>query len=323
VALRRLRAERALDQWLAVDRVTAATQELITLGHTFRPDRIVGENFVSAAALAAEVLDIPFVVAGWPAMPAQVAAGDETVIALARARLQTLLTYFHTTGVNWTEDGAPALLSPHLHLTYWSPGWYKGLPLLPQTQHVGGRASGTVEPPDANEEDPWVLITLGTSFGQDPNFFITAAAAAQQLGCVPILALGGHFTGDQRQALLARLPQNAQVHEQVNFGRLLPRLAAAIHHGGAGTTHALVTYAVPQIIVPHAADQAHQAQGIVRSGAGLYLPAKEVTVERLVQALAQLLPDLSKYRAQAQSLCAEFASLGGVKRAARLLVDQE
>jgi UDP:flavonoid glycosyltransferase YjiC (YdhE family) len=61
----------------------------------------------------------------------------------------------------------------------------------------------------------------------------------------------------------------------------------------------------------------------VRSGAGLYLPAKEVTVERLVQALAQLLPDLSKYRANAQTLRDEFASLGGIQRAALLLVDQK
>ena len=137
------------------------------------------------------------------------------------------------------------------------------------------------------------------------------------------MALGGQFSNDQRQALLARLPQNAQVYEQVDFAHLLPRLAAAIHHGGAGTTHALVTHAVPQIIVPHAADQAHQAQGIVRSGVGIYLPAKEVTIERLVQALAQLLPDLSKYRVNAQALRDEFASLGGIKRAATLLVDQK
>lgn len=323
LALRRLRAERALDQWLDVTRVTRATEALITLGRSFRPDLIVGENFVGAAAIAAEVLQLPFIVVGWPAMPPQVAAGDETVIALARTRLQAILAHFQATGRNWTSTGAPAVLSPQLHLTYWSPRWYSGFTLLPQTQHVGGRAPTAAEPGWLSEDEPLVFITLGTSFGQDANFFTNAATAAERLGCIPIVVLGGQFSREQRQALQARLPANAQVYEHVDFARLLPRIAVAIHHGGAGTTHALVIHGVPQIIVPHAADQAHQAQGIVRSGVGLYLPAKEATADRFVQALAQLLPDLSKYRANAQVLREEFASLGGIKRAAMLLVNQK
>jgi UDP:flavonoid glycosyltransferase YjiC (YdhE family) len=96
-------------------------------------------------------------------------------------------------------------------------------------------------------------------------------------------------------------------------------MAAAIHHGGAGTTHALVLHAVPQIVVPHAADQNRQAQGVMRSGVGHYLPPKEVTIARLTDLLAEVLPDRSPLRANAVALQAEFAALGGVPAAADLL----
>lgn len=317
-ALRRLRAERALDQWLEVERVAQAYRELLAVAQRYQPAVLVTETFVSAAGLVAEQLQIPFVVAGWPALSPSATGGDPAVIALARARLQQLFDRFALTGINWSPTGAPTLISPTLHLTYWSPRWYAGLTLLPQTQHVGGRAAADPLPDPAG--DPQVLITLGTSFGNDANFFVAAAQAAAQLGCRPRLALGRQFNPSQRQALQAQLPGNAVVEEQVDFATVLPQVAAAIHHGGAGTTHALVTSAVPQIVVPHAADQIHQAQGVERSGVGLHVPAKTVTISALVRALAQLLPDLSPQRAQAETLRAEFASLGGVERAAELLL---
>lgn len=320
-AVRRLRAERALDQWLDGARVAAATHELLALGRAFQPDLIVSETFVSAAGIAAEVLGTPFVVAGWPAMTPKVATGDDELVALARGRLNDLLAQFGATGVNWTQSGAPALLSPRLHLTYWSPSWYTGQTLLPQTRHVGGQASPPKPPPAWPSLDPWVLITLGTSFGNDPNFFLAAAHAADQLGCLPIIALGGQLSSEEVAKLRPRLPQRTVLQNEVDLAALLPVTAAAIHHGGAGTTHALITHAVPQIVVPHAADQVHQAYGVVRSGVGLHIPAKEVTVERLINALAQLLPDLSKSRANAQRLRDEFAALGGVAAAAMMLSD--
>jgi UDP:flavonoid glycosyltransferase YjiC (YdhE family) len=260
------------------------------------------------------------VVAGWPAMKPKTAGDDEPLVSEARTRLQQLLQRFGLHGLNWTKDGAPALVSPALHVTYWSPRWYTGLDLLPQTQHVGGLTTPSAQSgPPWPELDPWVLITLGTSFGNDVNFFLAAAHAAVQLGCLPILALGNQFSATQVGDLRARLPQQAILVATIAFDSVLPNVAAAIHHGGAGTTHALVTHAVPQIVVPHAAEQMHQAQGVIRSGVGLHLPAKEVTIERLTAALAQALPDLSTLRAAAQGLQAEFAQLGGVPRAAQLV----
>lgn len=311
------RAMRALDQWLDETRVAAALSELLSAADEFRPDAILSEPFIAAAPLAAEKLDIPLIVAGWPAY----AGTGQTQPGLAeeaRARLLRLASEHNLQARYWTPGGPPVMYSPCLHATFWSPAWYGDVALLPQTKHYGGSprpaapADRGLPPPS---QLPWVLITLGTSFNDDPNFFLLAAHAAARLGCLPLVVLGREARPDD-QKWLARLPAGAAVRSLMPFDASLPYLSAAIHHGGAGTTHALITHAVPQIVVPHAADQYYQAQGIVRTGIGFHFPAKQVTVDNLEEGLATLLPDLSNHRSQALRLQAEFATLGGPSAAA-------
>ena len=323
------RALRALDQWLDVERVAAASTELALVAEAYQPDMVVTEPFVAAAGLVAEQAGVPLVVAGWPAFerkpetspeprPGAQPGTQSELVALARRRLAELTLGFGLQGRYWTPVGPPAVHSPDLHITYWSPTWYGPQTLGEQTRHVGGAptpkaaADRGLPPPD---QLPWVLITLGTSFNNDPNFFLAAAHAASRLGCLPIVVLGRHALPED-ETWLRRLPAGTPVRCLIAFDAVLPYLAAAIHHGGAGTTHALVTCAVPQIVVPHAADQTYQGAGVVHSGVGYYMPPKNVTVDSLEAALATLLPDLSEFRSRARQVQAEFAALGGAKAAA-------
>lgn len=320
----RQRMLRSLDQWLDVDRVAAATESLVRIGQAVQPHLIVGEMFMAAAGLGAEVLGVPFAVAGWPAIHSVLPENARFVADLAQARLAELTQRFSIQGLNWAQEGTAALLSPHLHLTFWSPRWFAGLPLLPQNRLVGGVAPAAQpwRTPWLNQlpmDRPWVFVTLGTAFTDDPNFFVASAHAAVQVGCLPILAVGNDVNSAWSQALRARLPTPSMMVGRVNFAEVLPYAAAAIHHGGAGTTHALVTHAVPQIVVPHAADQARQAEGVARSGVGYRIAPKDVTISILVQALTNALPDDSVIRRNARSLQEEFASLGGVPAAADIL----
>ncbi len=334
----RLRMIRSLDQWLDVERVRAATHELVEIARRFRPHLIVSEMFTAAAGIAAERLGLPFVVAGWPAMQTQSPdPGDGppgSVRELAQARVSTCCRHFGVSGVNWALEGPAALRSPSLHLTYWSPRWYAGARLLPQTRMVGGIAPPPL-PRDAPWLDqlptdrPWIFVTLGTAFTRDVNFFVIAARAAAEVGGVPILAVGKGFESvgteggwSQREvdALRNNLPQPSALVERVRFAEVLPHVAAAIHHGGAGTTHALVTRGIPQIVVPKAADQARQASGVARSGVGYHIPPKQLTVALAVKALQNILADDAPPRLNAASLQREFASLGGIPKAAQLLI---
>ncbi len=315
----RLRMLRSLDQWLDVERVRAATVELIALGKAFRPHLIVSEMFMAAAGTAAEVLDVPFVVAGWPAARSKLTQRSRFVGALAQERVAVLLSDFGAVGVNWQLDSPAALLSPSLHLTYWSPRWFAGRALLPQTRMVGGSAQAAPASDwcrQLSRERPWIFITLGTSFNKDINFFLMAAQAVVQVGGLPILAVG---SGEVAAALRGRMPQPSVVVSHVTFAELLPYCAAAIHHGGAGTTHALVTYGVPQIVVPKAGDQGRQAEGVVRSGVGYCILPKQLTISLLATALKTILPSTSPVRQNAACLQEEFASLGGISKAAQLV----
>jgi len=221
--------------------------------------------------------------------------------------------------------GPPALCSPHSHITYWSPSWFTGIHMGKQTQHVGGQAtkpttsSAILDKLPVPEDAPWIFITLGTTFGNDPNFFIAAAHAAKYMGCLPLLALGGQIPEAALSKLRARLPRATVVAQFLPLAEILPHVSAIIHHGGVGTTHAAIVHGVPQIIVPHAGDQRRQAQGIQRTEVGIAKLPKEVTLDSLSQSLARVLPDLSPFRANAQTLKAEFSTLGGVDKAADLL----
>lgn len=320
-----LRGLRALDQWLEPARVEAAMAALEAVAVEVKPDALVSEMFIAASGLVAERIRRPLIVAGWPAVESSArddTDGADDLKAEAHARLAHLLRISGCRGINFAPHGPPALRSPYLHITFWSERWYAGLALASQTRHVGGLpldvlpAEATLPSPD---EAPWVVVTLGTSFNRDPSFFLAAARAAVNLGCRPILLLGRSpdRTGEDRW--LKSLPAEAVVRTFADFRALLPYTAAAIHHGGAGTTHALVRAAVPQIVIPHAGDQLYQARGVASTGIGFYLPPREATVERLTAALAALLPDRSPYRARAAALREEFAQLGGPPAAAQML----
>lgn len=58
------------------------------------------------------------------------------------------------------------------------------------------------------------------------------------------------------------------VISEVNQQALFPNVAAAIHHGGAGTTMAAAQAGIPQLIVPQVADQPYWASQVDRLGIG-------------------------------------------------------
>lgn len=313
-----MRQLRAFDTWLDVESVACAVESIEPIAHEFAPDAIITEMFCAAAAVVAERLQRPLIVAGWPAMDSQ--PSTSPLYAELRGRVDALTQRFGIAG-RYFAPHMPALQSDHLHVTWWNERWYAGIPLLPQTRHAGGIAPAALPAspliPDP-EDRPWVFITLGTTYNRDAAFFRMATQAAVNMGCLPVVAHGA-LPAAEREALAAELPSLAYLTERVDFAAVLPYCAAAIHHGGAGTTHALVTHGIPQVVVPHAGDQGFQARAVARCGIGMHIPAREVTVDRLQSALVKLLPDRSTFRSNAVWLRKEFAELGGIETSANLI----
>jgi len=73
--------------------------------------------------------------------------------------------------------------------------------------------------------------------------------------------------------------------EDVNHQALFPRVAAVVHHGGAGTTLAAARAGVPQVVVPMFSDQPFWASRVRELGIGTSVPIAELTADGLASAL--------------------------------------
>lgn len=323
-----LRYRRALDTWLSVDLVAEGTTALIELADAHgKPDLIVTDPFLTAAALAAEAISAPLVVGGWAAMtdldadylfPVQKSLGAES-----QARIEQLQSRFGLHGINLSQGATPSILSPHLHISYWSDSWYQAdyHLLMPQTVFVGGQGATPTDPPpdwltDIPLDAPLALITLGTTFAGDLGFFSWAAQAAARAGLIPVVVIGWNpYPPEDKAKLKAALPKSTRLLNWVDFAHVLPRSRIIIHHGGMGTTHWAAVYGVPQLIVPHAADQRGQARRAAQAKIGLQLTAHEVKHGMLTEAVAAIVRDAAVLH-NAEMFAAELSALGGAARAA-------
>jgi vancomycin aglycone glucosyltransferase len=74
---------------------------------------------------------------------------------------------------------------------------------------------------------------------------------------------------------------------EVNQQALFKRVAAVVHHGGAGTTHAATRAGAPQVVIPQHYDQPYWAKQIDRLGIGVAHEGSVPTAESLTAALGQ------------------------------------
>ncbi len=326
-----LRYRRALDTWLSEDLVALAVEDLLALARERgAPDALITDPFLSASALAAEALNVPLAVCGWIA---QAELNEHSLFPVQRTlagdsvqRVERLRARFGLQGVNFAPGPTPSVLSPHLHISYFNAFWYQADAdtLLPQTQFVGGASKApTSAPPgwmaDIPPDQPLAFITLGTIFTGDLGFYSWAAQAAARAGLIPVVALGWNpIAPGDKAALKAALPATTRLLNYAPLDHVLPRCRLIIHHGGMGTTHAGVLHGLPQIVVPHAADQRGNARRAAQARVGLNLTAHDVRQGALRTGVRALLAD-ERVQAQTQALAADFAALGGPERAAELI----
>lgn len=100
---------------------------------------------------------------------------------------------------------------------------------------------------------------------------------------------------------------------------LFPRVRAVVHHGGAGTTGAVLRAGVPQVVVPFLADQAFWGCRVAVAGVGpAPIPRRNLTVASLDRALREVAGDAA-YQIAAASLGALVRSEDGLAGAARVI----
>lgn len=148
---------------------------------------------------------------------------------------------------------------------------------------------------------PPVYVGFGSMPGDRPEeLAATIAAGLRQAGMRGILARGGgalDLSGDFDDMLVI----DGAPHEL-----LFPHVAAALHHGGAGTTGASLRAGVPAAIRPFFGDQTFWARRVEQLGAGLGPLPPRLTPDIVAEAVRGL---------QAPSLRERAAALGTAIRA--------
>lgn len=161
---------------------------------------------------------------------------------------------------------------------------------------------------------PPVYIGFGSMGSRNPAATANLVLAAlERTGQRGILVSGW---GGLNQS---HLPPTVHMAESVPHSWLFPRVAAVVHHGGAGTTAAGLRAGVPSIIIPFFGDQLFWGQQVEKLGVGTApIPRKKLTVELLAQAIDIAVTD-PVMRQQAANLGAKIQTEDGIANAVRVI----
>ncbi|MFI5916717.1 glycosyltransferase [Dactylosporangium sp. NPDC051541] len=135
----------------------------------------------------------------------------------------------------------------------WQPGAFvvpDERPLAPELEQF--LAAGTAP----------VYFGLGSIRSPSADLGFTMLAAARAVGRRAVISSGwtGLSAGDGPDCITIG---------EVNQRALFPRVAAVVHHGGAGTTTAAALAGVPQVVLPQVYDQPYWAARVTELGVGV------------------------------------------------------
>ena len=162
--------------------------------------------------------------------------------------------------------------------------------------------------------DPPVYIGFGSMAGRNPEqlarLIMEALAKSGQRGL--LLTGWGGFRTDLAS-------DNVFVVDSAPHSWLFPRMAAVVHHGGAGTTAEGLRAGVPAVIVPFAFDQFFWGARLKKMGLGPDpIPQKKLTADRLAHAIRIAVTD--RDMRQRASSCAEaIRAENGIGNAVRII----
>jgi sterol 3beta-glucosyltransferase len=159
-----------------------------------------------------------------------------------------------------------------------------------------------------------VYIGFGSMAGRNPQRTAEIAIAAlQQAGARGILATGwGGLEPTQ-------LPSHIFKLDAAPHAWLFPKMAAVVHHGGAGTTAAGLRAGRPTIIFPFFGDQPFWGKIVYELGVGTKpIPQKELTSEKLAAAIREATSNPT-IQQKATDLGAQIACEDGIGNAIAIL----
>lgn len=155
-----------------------------------------------------------------------------------------------------------------------------------------------------------VCIGFGSMSNRDPERSTAVMLESLEIAGQRAILLSGW------EGLRAhRLPENVFMIDSAPHDWLFPRMAALVHHGGAGTTAAGLRAGKPTLITPYFGDQPFWGQRVAELGAGpVPLNRSRLSAARLAQGIEQMVQDQAM-RARAAAIGGQIQAEDGVSRA--------
>lgn len=164
-------------------------------------------------------------------------------------------------------------------------------------------------------EGPLVLISLGTTFNHNVEFFRDCARAFTGLPWEVVITLGDKAD----PADLGDLPPNVRAHRFVPHAQVLAEADAFVCHAGVGSLMEALDLGVPVVLVPpDVTEHRLNAKRAVELGVGRTLSMADATPEAIRDAVLSVAADRD-VRAAVAGIRADFAAAGGAPRAADVI----
>jgi UDP:flavonoid glycosyltransferase YjiC (YdhE family) len=280
---------------------TAALPKLRAAIEEWRPDVVLRDPNEYASPMAAELHGVPHA-----RVAICLASAEELALGVARRPVDAIR---RTEGLSPDPDADVMRGSPWL--TTFPRGLDEGD--MPDTHrfHDPAWEEEAKELPDwwpGRAGEPLVYVTFGSVAGAFPQTlpaYGVALAAVAELPVRVLLTVGR----DLEMSALPDIPDNVHVEPWVPQQDVLRHAAAAVVHGGSGSTLGALAAGVPLVVIPLFADQPYNARRVHEVGAGIAVePNREdipATIAPLRSAIETVLSEPS-YRDRAEALAAEL-----------------